>query len=266
MVSHALVARRARARERHDRHRRRRVASRRDSGFTRFTRLHTHDAYYCRTQVRLGGGERAARRRAFIAVVRQQQLQRRDRGGAVSTPRGVRESHKKTRDNEKYMYRSFAPVSQFVSPGKGFLRSFKRAPAPCALRSCAISSDAARGRQQYAPVCGMCMCAQLGGQRCSAVGARVVRARCTGRAGLGERNSRYLVRFENNTPPFFLRVHEPTQARSSKIRTRAIRQHTKANRNAPNTQETNHAARCSGAFTHPPAEVALLEARALHRP
>ena len=200
-MSRALVARRSRARERRDRHRRRRVASRRDSGFTRLTRLHTHDAYYCCTQVRLGGGERAARRRAFIAVVRQQQLQRRDRGGAVSTPHGVRESHKKTRDNEKYMYRQFAPVSQFVLPGISSI--FQARSSAVRLCSCAVFSDAARGRQQYAPVCGMCMCAQPGGRRCSAVGARVVRARCTGRAGLGERNSRYLTRFENNTPPLF---------------------------------------------------------------
>ena len=159
MVSRALVARRSRARERRDRHRRRRVASRRDSGFTRLTRLHTHDAYYCCTQVRLGGGERAARRRAFNAVVRQQQLQRRDRGGAVSTPRGVRESHKKTRDNEKYMYRQFAPVSQFVSPGKGFLRSFKRAPALCACVR-ALFSRMPREEDSNTRLCVVWLCAR----------------------------------------------------------------------------------------------------------
>ena len=111
-------------------------------------------------------------------------------------------------------------------------------------------------------------------------------------------------------------MQEPTQARSAKIRTKAIRhtkanapstvrplardprvliglpfplgfgldgrlllarrgrvyvlftiiRHTKANRNAPNTQETNNAARCSGAFTHPPAEVALLKVEAIQNP
>ena len=198
-MSRALVARRAR--ERRDRHRRRRVASRRDSGFTRFTRLHTHDAYYCRTQVRLGGGERAARRRAFIAVVRQQQLQRRDRGGAVSTPRGVRESHKKTRDNEKYIVNSRLSLNSF-RPARGFfdLSSALQRRAPCVR---ALFPRMPREEDGNTPVCGMCVCAQPGGRRCSAVGARVVRARCTGRAGLGEQNSRYLARFENNTPPFF---------------------------------------------------------------
>ena len=136
-------------------------------------------------------------------------------------------------------------------PARGFfdLSSALQRRAPCVR---ALFPRMPREEDSNTRLCVVCVCARSREAGGAARWVPALCARCTGRAGLGEQNSRYLARAENNTPPFFLRMQEPTQARSAKTRTKAIR-HTKANRNAPNTQETNHAARCSGAFTHPPA-------------